>query len=175
MSVPDVSGSMPEVSGDVSMPSVAVAAPSASVEGEMPSVDLAGKVPDVPSVEGGISGDIPSADVSVTAPDVKVEGGDASLTAGLAAGGVAALGAVGAAVGLSGDKPEGVDAEVEVPGEIKPTSLPAFDAGVATGSFEAQAEAEPSSGKKKRSSFSKKVKGLLSSSKKRLVSTSCLV
>ena len=41
--------------------------------------------------------------------DVEVEGGDTSLTAGLAAGGVAAVGAIGAAVGLSGDKP---DAEV---------------------------------------------------------------
>ena len=92
---------------DVSAPAVGVDVPSASVEA--PSVDLAGKVPDMPSVEGGVSADVPSADVSVTAPDVKVEGGDASLTAGLAAGGVAALGAVGAAVGLSGDKP---DAEV---------------------------------------------------------------
>ncbi len=58
------------------------------------------KVTDTPSVEGGV----PSADASV-----KVEGGDASLTVGLAAGAAAAVGGIGAAVGLSGDKP---DAEV---------------------------------------------------------------
>ncbi|CAN0419400.1 unnamed protein product, partial [Ectocarpus sp. 8 AP-2014] len=75
----------------------------------------------MPSVEGGVGGELPSGDVSVTAPDVKVEGGDTSLTAGLAAGGLAAVGAIGAAVGLSGDKPDAelpsgdVDASVSVP------------------------------------------------------------
>ena len=48
-------------------------------------------------------------DASATALDVKVEGGDTSLTAGLPAGAVAAVGDIDAAVGLSGDKQ---DAEV---------------------------------------------------------------
>lgn len=77
-------------------------------------VDLAGKAPDLPSVEGDLSGAMPSGDVEVTAPDVQVEGGDASLTAGLAAGAVAAVGAIGAAaIGLSGEGGD-VDAEVSV-------------------------------------------------------------
>ncbi|CAN0434834.1 unnamed protein product, partial [Ectocarpus sp. 8 AP-2014] len=94
VSVPDVSGSlkMPNVTGDVSVPSVHMDVPLGSAEA--PSVDLAGKMP---SVEGGVGGELPSGNVSVTAPDVKVEGGDTSLTAGLAAGGVAAVGAIGAA------------------------------------------------------------------------------
>lgn len=98
---------VPDEDTDVSAPSVDVDMPSTSVDA--PPVDLASKAPDMPSVEGGISGDLPSGDASVTAPDVRVEGGDSSLTAGLAAGGVAALGGIGAAIGLSGDKP---DAEV---------------------------------------------------------------
>ncbi|CAM9665323.1 unnamed protein product [Ectocarpus sp. 12 AP-2014] len=92
LTVPDVSGgvsvpdvSVPDVSGAVDVPSVDIGAPSGPVE--------------VPSV-------LPSGDVSMTAPGVKVEGGDTLLTAGLAAGGVAAVGAIGAAVGLSGDKPD---------------------------------------------------------------------
>ncbi|CAM9963630.1 unnamed protein product, partial [Ectocarpus fasciculatus] len=130
VSVPDVSGdvSVPDVSADVSVPDVSgsLKVPSVDMDvplgsAEAPSVDLAGKMPEMPSVEGGVSGELPSGDVSVTAPDVKVEGGDTSLTAGLAAGGVAAVGAIGAAVGLSGDKPDAelpsgdVDASVSVP------------------------------------------------------------
>lgn len=38
VSAPDVTGSLPEVSGDVSVPDV-----SASVEGAVPSVDVSGK------------------------------------------------------------------------------------------------------------------------------------
>ena len=128
--VPDVGVSVPDVSGDVSVPSMGLDVPSASVD--VPSVDLEGKMPSVegtvPSVEGDISGDLPSGEVSVTAPDVKVEGGDTSLTAGLAAGGVAALGAVGAAVGLSGDKPSGeVDASVDVPSVDASVEAPSVD------------------------------------------------
>ncbi|CAN0409547.1 unnamed protein product, partial [Ectocarpus sp. 12 AP-2014] len=101
--MPTVDAEMPsvDVPGGVGVPSVDIDAPSSSVE--VPSVDLAGKMP---SVEGSVGGELPSGDMSVTAPDVKVEGGDTSLTAGLAAGGAAAVGAIGAAVGLSGDKPD---------------------------------------------------------------------
>lgn len=152
LQVPEVEAAVPDLGGDVSLPDVGTAPPEVSG-------DVA-----VPSVEGDISVDLPSADVSVTAPGVKAEGGDGSLAAGLVAGGAAALGGVVAAVGLAGDKPEGVDTEVGVSGDVKPTSLPAFDASVDSGSF----EAEPSSGKgKKRMSFTKKMKGLM---KKKLVS-----
>lgn len=115
--VPDVDASLPEVSGDAS-------APDASFSADAPSVDVSGKMPDAPSISGdlpsgevsgkmpdapSISGDLPSGEISATAPDVSAEGGDGSLTAGLAASGAAALGAIGGAVGLSGNKP---DAEV---------------------------------------------------------------
>ncbi|CAN0403485.1 unnamed protein product, partial [Ectocarpus sp. 12 AP-2014] len=121
VSVPDASGSLkvPDVSGGVSMPSLDMDVPLGSAE--VPSVDLAGKMPEMPSVEGGIGDELASGDVSVTAPDVKVEDGDTSLTAGLAAGGVAAVGAIGAAVGLSCDRPYAelpagdVEASVAVP------------------------------------------------------------
>ncbi|CAM9645850.1 unnamed protein product [Ectocarpus sp. 8 AP-2014] len=111
VSVPGVAGSLtvPDVSGDVFVPNVSGAV-------DVPSVDI-----DAPSVSVEVRSMLPSGDVSVTAPGVKVEGGDTSLTAGLAAGGVAAMGAIGAAVGLSGDKPDAellsgdVNASVSVP------------------------------------------------------------
>ncbi|CAN0369397.1 unnamed protein product [Ectocarpus sp. 12 AP-2014] len=111
MSVPDVAGSLtvPDVSGDVSVPDVSSAV-------DVPSVDI-----DAPSGSVEVPSVLPSGDVSATAPGVKVEGGDTSLTADLAAGGVAAVGAIGAAVGLSGDKSDAellsgdVNASVSVP------------------------------------------------------------
>ncbi|CAM9917512.1 unnamed protein product, partial [Pylaiella littoralis] len=102
--VPKVDAALPDVSGDVSAPDISAT---------LPEVSGGVSVPDVPSAQGDISGNLPSADVSVTAPDVKAEGGDGSLAAGLAAGGAAAWGGIGAAIGLSGDKPEGeVDASM---------------------------------------------------------------
>lgn len=62
-------------------------------------------MPNMPAVEGDTSGDLPPGDMSVTVPDViNVGSGDAALTAAPAAGGVEALGSIGSAAGLSGDK-----------------------------------------------------------------------
>ncbi|CAM9942689.1 unnamed protein product, partial [Ectocarpus sp. 12 AP-2014] len=73
------------------------------------------------SLEGGVGDELPSGVTSVTAADAKVEGGDSSLNAGLAAGGVAAVGAIGATVGISGNQSDAdlssgnVEACVSVP------------------------------------------------------------
>lgn len=104
-----VPGSLPGISGDMSAPSADMDTPSGSVDIKMPTVCLAGKVPDIPPAEGHLSGPIPSADVKLTAPKVEVEGSDVSLTASLAAGATAGVGAIGAGIGLvaKGDKPKG--------------------------------------------------------------------
>ncbi|CAM9942619.1 unnamed protein product [Ectocarpus sp. 12 AP-2014] len=123
--VPDVSADVyvPDFSGSVDVTSVDIDVPFGSVE--VPSVDLAGKMPEMPSLEGGAVGELSPGGVSVTAPDVQVEGGDTSLTAGLAAGGVATVGAIGAAVGLSGDKPD-----AELPSGVVHVSLSIPEASV---------------------------------------------
>lgn len=118
----DISGSLPVIIGDVSAPSVDVDLLSGSAGVGMPSVDMAGKVPYIPS--GGVEVPVeqPSADVMLTAPDVDVKHGAASLTAGLAAGTMTGIGAIGAGIGLMGksDQPE---VEVRVPRGIKKRKL----------------------------------------------------
>lgn len=60
-----------------------------------------------------MSGEVPSVDAKLTTPDVNVEGGDVDLSAELAAGAAAAVGAIGAGIGLSG-KADVPAAEVDV-------------------------------------------------------------
>lgn len=131
VSLPDVSGdaNLPGVGADVTLPSgdVDVDVPAVTGKVDLPSGDMS-----LPSVSGdvslpsgevsmpGMSGDaavpgmaadvsLPSGSVDVTAPDVDIKTEDSSLTAGLAAAGAAAVGAVGAGLGslaVKGDKPE---------------------------------------------------------------------
>lgn len=132
-SMPSASANVPSEMRDASKPSVEVKKPKRGLFGglsfkkpsskgnmEVPHEPGDVSVPsvDVPSVEMG--GDVPSA--SVDAPGVKVQGENASLTAGLVAGGLAALGGIGAAIGLSADKPDAsgplpeVSEDVSTPG-----------------------------------------------------------
>ncbi|CAB1105815.1 unnamed protein product [Ectocarpus sp. CCAP 1310/34] len=124
--VDDISAKAPGVK------SVEVRKPKKDVLGGLSLKKPSGKIsigvpdmPEMPSLEGGAGGELSPSGVSVTAPDVQVEGGDTSLTAGLAASGVAIVGAIGAAVGLSGDKPD-----AEVPSGVVHVSLSIPEASV---------------------------------------------
>ncbi|CAM9712965.1 unnamed protein product [Scytosiphon promiscuus] len=94
---------------------------SGSVD-EQPFVSVSDKMPYSPSSSGGL----PSGEVTTTAPNVSVKCGDASSAAGLSARSAAAVGAIGSAIGLSGDKP---DAEMpcSANGDVSVPDFPSRD------------------------------------------------